>query len=128
MLQQPDHPVNSKDVSFNLVYVSHSFGHITFNVWHKRLGHPSFSRIKRLPHLVSHVFDNNLTHCDVCPLAKHKRLPFPSNSQDTSSCPFELIHRDIWGPFQSQSIDGFKYFLTIVDDYSRSTWGLLIKV
>ncbi|XP_022880549.1 uncharacterized protein LOC111397802 [Olea europaea var. sylvestris] len=31
---------------------------------------------------------------------------------------FELIHVDIWGPFHCPSIDGSKFFVTIVDDYT----------
>ena len=35
---------------------------------------------------------------------------------------FELVHVDIWGPYSTPSLNGSKYFLTIVDDYSRCTW------
>jgi len=40
---------------------------------------------------------------------------------------FELVHVDIWGSISIYSIDGYKYFLTIVDDYSRFTWILFLK-
>jgi hypothetical protein len=33
---------------------------------------------------------------------------------------------DIWGPFKVPSRDGFHYFLTIVDDFSRCTWVYLM--
>lgn len=35
---------------------------------------------------------------------------------------FELIHIDTWGPHKNTTYNGFKYFLTIVDDYSKATW------
>jgi len=38
-----------------------------------------------------------------------------------------LIHVDIWGPYSIPSIHGHKYFLTIVDDYSRYTLIFLLK-
>ena len=41
--------------------------------------------------------------------------------------PFDLIHCDLWGPFSTLTIDGYKYFLTIVDDFSRCTWIYLMK-
>lgn len=41
---------------------------------------------------------------------------------------FQLVHADIWGPFSSSSIVGAKYFLTIVDDYSRCTWVFSMQV
>jgi len=40
---------------------------------------------------------------------------------------FDLIHVNIWGPYSIPSIHGHKYFLTIVDDYSRYTWIFPLK-
>ena len=54
-----------------------------------------------------------------------KMLPF-STSSISSNKPFELIHCDIWGPFKAPSFSGAKYFLTIVDDFSRFTWVFLM--
>ena len=75
-----------------------------------------------LHHFVPNFLDiNKESHfCDVCPLAKHKRLPFPNAGHKTSHN-FDLIHCDIWGPYFLPTHDGFKYFLTIVDDCARST-------
>lgn len=39
---------------------------------------------------------------------------------------FELIHCDLWGPYRTSSHSGAKYFLTIVDDYSRGVWLYLL--
>ena len=33
----------------------------------------------------------------------------------------------MWGPYSLSSIHGQKYFLTIVDDYSRYTWVFPLK-
>lgn len=40
---------------------------------------------------------------------------------------FDLVHVDIWGPFSTESIHGFRYFLTILDDYSRHVWVVMMK-
>ena len=64
--------------------------------------------------------------CIVCPIAMHKRLPFP-NSNHLFDHAFDMIHYDVWGPFAKSTHDGFKYFLTIVDDATRSTWVYLMK-
>lgn len=40
---------------------------------------------------------------------------------------FELLHINIWGPFSVPSIEGYKYFLTIVDDHTRVTWIYLLR-
>ena len=90
-------------------------------LWHRRLGHLSSSRLDFMAkHLLNFPFQSN-NACDVCALAKQRRLPF-SVSSISSVRPFELIHCDIWGPYKIASLSGAKYFLTIVDDYSRFTW------
>jgi hypothetical protein len=95
-------------------------------LWHMKLGHVSNKVLKHLcsqhHNIPFHVTDV----CETCHFAKQKRLPFPS-SNSIASWFFELIHVDIWGPLAVNSFDGHKYFLTIVDDFSRFTWILLLK-
>ena len=43
-----------------------------------------------------------------------------------ASTPFELVHSDVWGPYPVVSPTEFQYFVTFVDDYSR-TWLYLMK-
>lgn len=64
--------------------------------------------------------------CTVCPLAKQKQLSFPFNN-NLCSIPFALINLDVWGPYSISTHDGFKYFLTIVDDATKFTWAFLMK-
>ena len=53
-------------------------------------------------------------------------MPFPSHNNLCNE-PFSLIHVDFWGPYSICTHDGFKFFLTIVDDATRSTWVYLMK-
>jgi len=53
-------------------------------------------------------------------LQSKRRLSFPISASKSKKC-FDLIHVDVWGPYSLSSIHGYKYFLTIVDDYSRYT-------
>jgi len=39
---------------------------------------------------------------------------------------FKLLHVDIWGPYRVSTYDGYKLFLSIVDDYTRATWIFLM--
>lgn len=39
---------------------------------------------------------------------------------------FQLIHCDLWGPYRTTAFCGARYFLTIVDEYSRATWIYLL--
>ena len=64
--------------------------------------------------------------CEVCALSKQCRLPFSASSLSSVRC-FELIHCDIWGPYKIPSLSSAKYFLKIVDDYSRFTWVFFMQ-
>ena len=44
-----------------------------------------------------------------------------------ASAPFELVHSEVWGPCPVVSLTRFRYFVTFVDDYSRTTWLYLMK-
>ena len=96
-------------------------------LWHYRLGHPSFVKLNVLHDVldVSHLSNTNLP-CHICPLAKQRCLPYHSNNK-LSSFIFQLVHCDIWGPFHVPTIEGFHFFLTIVDDCSRATWVYLLR-
>lgn len=102
--------------------------HVSGNLWHQRLGHHSLVALNRLGHLIPSLKagQSDFTPCTVCPLAKQKRLAFVSHN-NLSSLPFDLIHIYIWGPFRIESVEGFKYFLTIVDDCTRVTWVYMLK-
>jgi transposase InsO family protein len=45
----------------------------------------------------------------------------------TTDRPLELLHMDLFGPIAYISIDGSKYYLVIVDDYSRFTWVFFLQ-
>ena len=49
------------------------------------------------------------------------QLPFP-RSTSTTHFPLELVHSDVWGPSPITSINGTRYFVIFVDDFSRFTW------
>ena len=99
----------------------------SIDIWHKRLGHPSMSKLQTMQHVLDFPKPNKIdTHCKVCYLSKQKHLPFISHN-NLSSNPFDLLHIDTWGPFSVPTHDGYKYFLTIVDDCSRATWVYLLK-
>ena len=90
------------------------------NIWHFRLEHLSRKRLNVLNHKFPFISKHVNELCDVCHLAKQRKLPY-SNSASRASKAFKLIHLDIWGPFSKISVHGHKYFLTILDDFSRYT-------
>jgi hypothetical protein len=95
-------------------------------VWHFRLGHLSLNRMHLLHKQFPYIIVDNKGVCDICHLAKHKKLPY-ANSMNKADKPFDMIHFDIWGPINTKSLHGHSYFLTAVDDYSIFTWITLMK-
>ena len=55
--------------------------------------------------------------CVSCQLGKQPALSFNTN-ESISTDIFNLIHSDVWGPSSISSIDGSRYFVVFVDDYS----------
>ena len=96
-------------------------------LWHYRLEHSSFDKLHFLHSYVQNLpsMNKNASFCDICPLAKQKRFPFPNKGHMCLNN-FDLIYCDIWGPYFVPTLDGHKYFLTIVDDHSRSIWIYLM--
>lgn len=88
------------------------------------MGHPSEKVLRKLPY-VSQLSSKNKDGCDVCFRAQQPRESFPS-SHSRASRIFEFIHCDLWGSYKTRSSCGASYFLTIVDDFSRSVWVYLL--
>ncbi|XP_075076668.1 uncharacterized protein LOC107795030 [Nicotiana tabacum] len=67
-------------------------------------------------------------HVNAIPDVKlwHTKKPFPVSTIKSRNV-FDLIHIDTSGPYKSNTYNGFRYFLTIVDDYSRGTWAFLLS-
>jgi len=104
------------------------FKHNNSDLWHCRLNHPYFPVLSSItdPVVKNNISIINEKPCCICPLAKFHRLPF-SYSTHHASQPFEIVHCDLWGPCSIPSYDGFKYFLTLVDCFTRSTWLYLLS-
>ncbi|GJS50328.1 integrase, catalytic region, zinc finger, CCHC-type containing protein [Tanacetum coccineum] len=60
--------------------------------------------------------------CSACAMGKRKKKPHKPKSKDTNQEKLYLLHMDLCGPMRVTSVNGKKYILVIVDDYSRFTW------
>ncbi|RDX84044.1 putative F-box/LRR-repeat protein, partial [Mucuna pruriens] len=119
---------NKEQVSFTVN--NNVYGSMTVpesSLWHFKLGHASNSQLEKLCKQLSYVHINKNGVCDIYYFAKQRKTPFPLSSSKTLHA-FELLDMDIWGPFPISSVHGYiKYFLTIVDDFSRFTWVVMLK-
>ena len=59
--------------------------------------------------------------CEGCAHGKQKRAPFPKGQATRTSEILEIVHSDVCGPMQENSLGGNCYFVTFIDDKSRFT-------
>lgn len=83
------------------------------SMWHQRLGHTT--NLKKVKNLVK-VFDTIFTNeeedifCEACVEGKLSRKPYKSVGEIRSKRKLQLVHSDVCGPFQTESLGGKKYF------------------
>ncbi|GJR84816.1 retrovirus-related pol polyprotein from transposon TNT 1-94 [Tanacetum coccineum] len=91
--------------------------------WHQHLSHLNFGAIN---HLARHGLVRGLLKlkfkkdhlCSACAMGKSKKKPHKPKSEDTNQEKLYLLHMDLYGPMRVASVNGKKYILVIVDDYS----------
>nr|GEW35494.1 retrovirus-related Pol polyprotein from transposon TNT 1-94 [Tanacetum cinerariifolium] len=96
-------------------------------LWHQRLSHLNFDTINDLAknNLFSGLpkFKYNKEHlCPSYEQGKSKRASHPPKPVPNSRQMLHLLHMDLCGLMRIASINGKRYVLVIVDDYSRYTW------
>ncbi|GJY15146.1 retrovirus-related pol polyprotein from transposon TNT 1-94 [Tanacetum coccineum] len=97
-------------------------------LWHRRLSHLNFDYITSL---TKHGLVRGLPKlkyqkdhlCSACALGKSKKHTHNPKAEDYIQEKLYLLHMDLCGPTRVQSINGRKYILVIVDDFSRTDNG-----
>ncbi|CAI7800220.1 unnamed protein product [Closterium sp. NIES-53] len=96
---------------------------------HHRLGHPS---LPRLQGMASRVLVSGLPRslpplppglaptCVPCVEGRQRAAPHSSEFPPTEA-PLQTLHLDVWGPARVRDQGHERYFLLVVDDYSRYT-------
>lgn len=92
-------------------------------LWHQRLGHVNQASLRQMVDkgLLNGVEigkDDQLGFCQACVEGKKSRDPFPAGEIQTTER-LQLVHSDVCGPMQTASFGGARYFVTLIDDYSR---------
>ena len=70
---------------------------------------------------------SKLSFCEGCIEGKMQRKPFKPSEQERFYQKLELIHSDVCGPLQVESIGESRYFITFVDDYTHCVAVYFIK-
>ncbi|CAI7893469.1 unnamed protein product [Closterium sp. NIES-54] len=104
-------------------------------LWHHRLGHPSLPRLRGM---ASHVLVSGLprslpplppgptTTCVPCVEGQQRVAPHSSEFPPTEA-PLQTLHMDVWGPARVCGQGHERYFLLVVDDYSRYTTVFFVR-
>ncbi|CAI7757464.1 unnamed protein product [Closterium sp. NIES-54] len=98
-------------------------------LWHHRLGHPSLPRLRGM---ASHTLVSGLPRslpplppgpaptCVPCVEGRQRASPHSSTFPPTEAPP-QTLHMDVWGPAHVRGQGHERYFLLIIDNYSRYT-------
>jgi hypothetical protein len=101
-------------------------------LWHRRLAHVGMKNLYKLlkgEHILglTNVHFEKDRVCSACQAGKQVGTHHPHKNIMTTDMPLELLHMDLFGPIAYISISGSKYYLVIVDDYSRFTWVFFLQ-
>ncbi|CAI7747941.1 unnamed protein product [Closterium sp. NIES-53] len=98
-------------------------------LWHHRLGHPSLPRLRgmasrvlvsSLPRSLPPLPPGPAPTCVPCVEGQQRAAPHSSEFPPTEA-PLQTLHMDVWGPARVRGQGHERYFLLVVDDYSRYT-------
>nr|GFB07851.1 retrovirus-related Pol polyprotein from transposon TNT 1-94 [Tanacetum cinerariifolium] len=101
-------------------------------LWHHRLSHLNIGVIN---HLARQGLVRGLPKlkfkkdhlCLTCAMGKSKNESHKHKSKDINQEKLYLLHMDLCGLMRVESINGKKYILVVVDDYSRFTWVKILR-
>ena len=105
---------------------SQSPSHYTsWQVAHLRMGHLHSKALAQLPAMATDAewvaagAKGPVLPCEGCLRGKSHREAMPSASTQRATKPLELVRSDVCGPFSTESLGGFSYFVLFIDDFSR---------
>nr|GFB35179.1 hypothetical protein [Tanacetum cinerariifolium] len=102
-------------------------------LWHRLLSHLNFGAINHLTRqglvrgLPKLKFEKDHL-CSACAMGKSTKKTHKPKSEDTNQEKLYLLYMDLCGPMRVESVNGTKYILVIVDDYSRFTWVKFLRL
>ncbi|CAI7870283.1 unnamed protein product, partial [Closterium sp. NIES-54] len=98
-------------------------------LWHHSLGHPSLPRLRGmasralvsgLPRSLPPLPPGPAPTCVPCVEGRQRAAPHSSSFPPTEA-PLQTLHMDVWGPARVRGQGHERYFVLVVDDYSRYT-------
>nr|GFB64575.1 ribonuclease H-like domain-containing protein [Tanacetum cinerariifolium] len=101
-------------------------------LWYRRLSHMNFGAINHLARQglvrgISKLKFEKDHLCSACAIGKSMRKSHKPKFEDTNQEKLYLLHMDLYGPMRIGCVNGKKYILVIVDDYSRFNWVKFLR-
>ena len=69
--------------------------------------------------------NESLSSCDHCLVGKQHKVSF--NSRYKKLKKLELVHSNVCGPMDVETLGGNKHFITFIDDATRKVWIYLLR-
>lgn len=92
--------------------------------WHEIVGHRNYEDVLKLQKVVNGMQVKGKAlkpdkECEICIQGKFTQTQ--SRDPDTrAEAPLQMVHTDLAGPIQNESIDGYQYVQSFTDDYSSA--------
>lgn len=97
-----------------------------YELWHRRYGHINNKYLQQILKQKNLDFCANGDGCKICLQGKQTKISFPT-SQTKSSEKLELVHGDLCGPIEQESLGGKKYIFLLTDDFSHKSFVYFLK-
>ena len=98
-------------------------------LWHRTLAHVHYRALPIASKATKVLLKFQAKHDDVCKgcvKGKNTKKTFPSSESKAKGI-LEIIHSDVCGPMSSNSLSGYAYYVSFIDDFSRKTWIYFMK-
>jgi hypothetical protein len=98
---------------------------LDINIAHGLLGHPDTRSVTAMATTHGWTLTGTVKPCGSCALAKARARAIPKSTMTKAKTPGERLFLDISGRY-SDSLNKNKYWLRIVDDYTRYSWDCFL--
>ncbi|EKU23372.1 retrovirus-related pol polyprotein from transposon tnt 1-94, partial [Nannochloropsis gaditana CCMP526] len=91
-------------------------------LWHKRFGHINYEYLRQMGEIDDTGVRKGIKKPGVygtCERAKQTKRSFGTKSWERANEPLELLHTDVLGPIEVESLGGARYAIGFTDDYTR---------
>ena len=90
-------------------------------LWHNRQGHMSAKRMKMLvaKGALEGLKSVDMGLCESCVMGKKKGISFIKTRREPKKVRLEMVYTDVWGPSPVSSLGGSRFYVTLIDDFSR---------